>query len=326
MSDLKYILNKNLLDSETYEKIEFINIKVDYVLESIKSEHILNDHMLREKNTEIKKINDLIRKVLLKYDKTNKVYLFLGSLIIIILLRWLIFIPYCVSSGSMIPTLLVGDHLISSKISYGIINPINGKTVYSFKSPKHGDLIIFKGPQGFIDSPNEVWIKRVIGVGGDLICIKNHHVYINNELCTQYSSVYFSYVNYCQINNKSPWFKNIGSIRREITKDKIHEILVSRESKTRRFYQYWPPKNITKLRGLTCSRNLCKVDQNYIFVLGDNRTGSHDSRFVGGIPLRNIESKPLFIWTSINCSKKIFNHPLIGICKFRVNRFFTLLQ
>jgi signal peptidase I len=119
----------------------------------------------------------------LSQDKKDKSVLreYAEALIIALLLalfiRTFIVQAFKIPSSSMVPTLLVGDHLLVSKFYYGLKIPFTGETLVPWNSPKHGDVIVFKFPKDkSID-----YIKRVIGVPGDTIKIKNKQIFINNK-------------------------------------------------------------------------------------------------------------------------------------------------
>lgn len=99
------------------------------------------------------------------------------ALLLALFIRTFVVQAFKIPSSSMVPTLLVGDHLLVSKFYYGIKVPFTGKTIIPWNLPKHGDVIVFKYPKDrSID-----YIKRVIGVPGDTVKIKNKKILINNK-------------------------------------------------------------------------------------------------------------------------------------------------
>ncbi len=100
------------------------------------------------------------------------------ALVLAMFIRTFIIQAFKIPSGSMIPTLLIGDHLLVTKFSYGIRLPVIGKTVVKFKNPHRGDVIVFICPV----ERSKDFIKRVIGLPGDTIEVRNKKVYINGKL------------------------------------------------------------------------------------------------------------------------------------------------
>ena len=170
------------------------------------------------------------------------------ALVLALFIRSFVIQAFKIPSGSMIPTLLIGDHLLVSKFIYGIKNPLNGETWVTIERPEHGDIVVFKYPV----NPDQDFIKRVIGVAGDRIKIINKVLYVNDTI-----------VEVKQAVNLDP---NIlpGS---ESTRDNFGPITV-------------PPDSI--------------------FVMGDNRDNSYDSRFWNFVPLRNIKGKAFILYWSWN--------------------------
>lgn len=99
------------------------------------------------------------------------------AILLALFIRTFIVQAFKIPSGSMLPTLKIGDHLLVSKFIYGVKMPFSGTTLIPIKSPKRGDVIVFKYPRDrSID-----YIKRVVGTPGDTVEIKNKRVYINDE-------------------------------------------------------------------------------------------------------------------------------------------------
>ncbi|PID78306.1 MAG: signal peptidase I [Deltaproteobacteria bacterium] len=101
----------------------------------------------------------------------------LFALVLALLIRAFIIQAYKIPSGSMEDTLLVGDHLLVSKFIYGVRMPFTNKTIIPFSKPKRGDIVVFKAPV----KPPKDFIKRVIGLPGDKIEVRNKNLYINGK-------------------------------------------------------------------------------------------------------------------------------------------------
>lgn len=100
------------------------------------------------------------------------------ALLLALVIRALVIQAYTIPSGSMIPTLLIGDYILVNKFIYGTKIPFSDKRLLVFKEPKRGDIIVFKYPQ----DPSRDFIKRVMAVGGEKIEIRGTKIYINDNL------------------------------------------------------------------------------------------------------------------------------------------------
>jgi signal peptidase I len=112
------------------------------------------------------------KKIVWEYAKA-----IITALILAMLIRTFIIQAFKIPSGSMIPTLLVGDHILVNKFLYGTKIPFSGKRVFMFKKPEKGDIIVFKYPE----NPSKDFIKRVVAVEGDVIESKNKMVHVNGN-------------------------------------------------------------------------------------------------------------------------------------------------
>ena len=177
------------------------------------------------------------------------------AILLALFIRTFIIQAFKIPSGSMLPTLQIGDHLLVSKFIYGIKLPFSGKILVPLKSPKHGDVVVFKYPEDkSID-----YIKRVIGIPGDTIAIKNKKVFINDKPIDDPHAFYMT-----------------------------RSILRSNES---------PRDN---LRPIT-------IPPGKVFVMGDNRDNSHDSRFWGFVDEQDILGKAFIIYWSWDIKKPLFS-------------------
>ena len=201
------------------------------------------------------------------------------AIFIALLIRSFIFEPFNIPSGSMKPNLLVGDFIFVSKYSYGFskhslpfsIPLIPGK-IFS-NTPERGDVVVFKTPE----NNRTDYIKRVIGLPGDKIEIKNGIIFINGS---------------------------------EIFRKKLNDF-IDTDNKTsnkrvRMYNEYFFNKEINILditdNGIADNTQLFNVPENHFFVMGDNRDNSQDSRFistVGFIPYENLVGKAQFIFFSL---------------------------
>jgi len=190
--------------------------------------------------------------------------------LIVLLLRSFLVEPFRIPSGSMMPTLLIGDFILVNKFSYGIRLPVLDTKVIEIGKPQRGDVVVFRYPE----DPSIPFIKRVVGLPGDLV--EYHHaskkVYINNEPIEQTVDRH----RYIGIGSGSDMTGR--ELRIEQLPGAEHAILVI---PTR--MQFAPVKQWV-------------IPENEYFVLGDNRDNSKDSRFWGTVPEENLIGKAFFIW------------------------------
>jgi len=168
------------------------------------------------------------------------------AIVIALFIRTFVVQAFKIPSGSMKPTLLVGDHILVNKFIYGVKIPYLNTVILPVKDPQRGDIVVFKYP---ID-PRKDFIKRVIGVPGDVIEIRDKSVYINGQRLNHDVGVY------------SDPRTIAGNLR---PRDNLGPITV-------------PPDGL--------------------FVMGDNRDESFDSRFWGFVPLRDVSGKAFIIYWS----------------------------
>jgi len=184
--------------------------------------------------------------------------------LIVFLLRGFIAEPFRIPSGSMLPTLEVGDFILVSKFNYGIRIPVINKKVIDFAIPERGDVIVFRYPE----NPSIDYIKRVIGVPGDEIGYYNKVLHINGKRAGQQPKGDYaaSFHNFKKMSEKLP------------SPEVNHNILVSNMQAPSDF--------------------ILTVPDNSYFVMGDNRDNSRDSRVWGFVPDENLVGRAFFVWMS----------------------------
>jgi len=184
-------------------------------------------------------------------------------------LRAFVVEAFQIPSGSMIPTLEVGDHIFVSKFSYGFSIPFTNKKVLEWRDPSRGDVIVFKYPLDL----NTDYIKRVVGLPGDVIEVKKAEVYVNGQLMARERLGPYKYA------------ENEGDARdcelwQEHLSPEPHLLIQENRQGGGRDL---PPT---------------KVPPHAVFVMGDNRDNSYDSRFWGTVDLDLIKGRALIIWWS----------------------------
>lgn len=186
------------------------------------------------------------------------------AILLALFIRTFVVQAFKIPSGSMLPTLLIGDHLLVNKFIYGVRMPFNGKILVPITSPKHGDVVVFRFPKDrSID-----YIKRVVGTPGDSLEIKDKTVFINGK----------------PVNNSHAHFSSPAVLNAKAS----------------------PRDNFGPI----------SVPEGNIFVMGDNRDNSYDSRFWGFVDQRDILGKAFILYWSWDIDK-----PLFSIERFTSIRF-----
>ena len=227
-------------------------------------------------------------------------------LLLVTCFRWLLFEPFVIPSGSMMPNLLVHDHLFVTKYSYGIKAPFGDGWLLRFSEPQRGDIVVFRYPE----KRDVFYIKRLIGLPGDRVTVQNGQITLNGK----------------------PW------AIRSISKEQYND-----EEDFEYYYEGVPPYPVSVESGREDQReypeteHLIKLHSNHIhvdpdakhfivpensyFVMGDNRDQSHDSRFWGFVPGQLLIGRASIIWLS--CEETLPTAPMI--CdpgKLRPSRMF----
>jgi signal peptidase I len=193
-------------------------------------------------------------------------------------LRAFVVEAFKIPSGSMIPTLQVGDHIFVNKFTYGPAIPLTKKRFWTSMPPKRGDVMVFAFPE----HPEQDFIKRVIAIPGDKLEAKNGHPWINGwEVPHCYVGVY----SYLEVDTPVP--SHDGDLFVEYLGDESFLTLYDHASAG--FPEYQGP---------------FQVKPGEVWVMGDNRNNSHDSRMWfggqgGGVPFENIRGRALFVWLSV---------------------------
>lgn len=189
-------------------------------------------------------------------------------LILIFITRLFVIEPYRIPSGSMQPTLLIGDFIFVNKFVYGINIPLTEKNI-KIKTPQRGDVIIFK-------KDKKTYIKRLIGLENDKIIYKNKNLYINN----------------IKIKKKKKYTEQKIKEKEYIKKHILKEYLTPEK-------EYFIKNYLTPDSNKYTYSNII-VPKNCYFVLGDNRDNSDDSRFWGFVNKKQIKGKAFIVWISID--------------------------
>ena len=202
-------------------------------------------------------------------------------ILIVFLLRSFLFEPFKIPSGSMIPTLLVGDLILVSKFHYGVRLPVINKKIIDNHDPQRGDVMVFRYP---VD-PRQDYIKRVVGIPGDEVVFQNQALTINGKPVALKSLGDF----YDEDSLRyEPQFS-------EALGEGEHKLLVNPK---RQAYYGPDPKSFPMHENCryTAEGVSCKVPAGHYFMMGDNRDNSMDSRYWGFVPEANIVGRAFFVW------------------------------
>ena len=207
----------------------------------------------------------------------------------VFLLRSFLFEPFKIPSGSMIPTLQIGDLILVNKFTYGVRLPVINLKITEGNSPQRGDVMVFRYPP----KPSMDYIKRVVGVPGDTVAYLNKRLTINGQALE---------------TTEVPEFFDADAMRyfkqfEETLGDKKHRLLNddNRPAFVAGVDNFQGRENCTyTIEGVTC-----KVPEGHYFMMGDNRDNSLDSRYWGFVPDKNIVGKAFFVWMNFGNLRRI---------------------
>ncbi len=225
-----------------------------------------------------RKVQRLRDPVIIEYSKS-----LFPVLLIVLLFRSFLFEPFKIPSGSMIPTLLIGDFILVNKYAYGLKLPVLNTKFISVGKPKRGDVVVFRYP---VD-PGINFIKRMVGLPGDTITYRFKQLYINGEpVGNSEQGAYSS----ADVKCSTP--RPDAKLLQEQLGDVKHDIL---------FHQGTPGRDGQWL-----------VPAGHYFVMGDNRDRSNDSREWGFVPEENLMGRAVGIWMNFDWNKGCGDFSRIG--------------
>jgi signal peptidase I len=205
-------------------------------------------------------------------------------ILIVFLLRSFLFEPFKIPSGSMIPTLLVGDLILVNKFHYGVRLPVINKKIIANHDPQRGDVMVFRYP---VDTRVD-YIKRVVGVPGDEISYFNQTLSVNGQpVPTEPRGDFY---NEDRLRYAPMFAEKLGGVEHNILVDPRRASYFGPEPKT------FPMHENCRY---TAEGVTCKVPPGHYFMMGDNRDDSQDSRFWGFVPDENIVGKAFFVWMNL---------------------------
>ncbi len=207
----------------------------------------------------------------------------------VFVLRSFLFEPFKIPSGSMIPTLLVGDLILVNKFTYGIRLPVINTKLTEGNAPQRGDVMVFRYPP----KPSLDYIKRVVGVPGDEVAYLNKTLTINGRPVPKTALPDFF------DEDAMLYFKQFE----EVLGGRRHRIL--NDDNRPAFIPGTDDFQFKQNCRYSVEGVVCKVPAGHYFMMGDNRDNSLDSRYWGFVPDRNIVGKAFFIWMNFGSFKRI---------------------
>ena len=215
------------------------------------------------------------------------------AVIIAIFLRLFVIEAFKIPTGSMIPTLKIEDHIFVNKFIYGLRIPFTKIRFFQFTSPKRGDIVVFIFPL----NNSKDYIKRVIGIPGDEIEVHGRVVYVNGV----------------------PAEKVIQEDRRVLSdvEDADGVDLYSETNGHATHYTQYSKYQSTRDYGPKT------VPPDHLFVMGDNRDNSYDSRGWGFVPMNHLKGKALFVWLSLD---PLHRYSFLGLPSIRWERFGKMIR
>jgi signal peptidase I len=218
---------------------------------------------------------------------------------IALLLRAFVVEAFQIPSGSMIPTLEVGDHIFVSKFAYGLGIPFTNTKVMQFADPHRGDVIVFKYPL----DPGTDYIKRVVGLPGDVIEMRGEELYINGRAVARHRAR--PAYHYVDAQRSGAPDEHDGELWIETLDGRDHETIQDPRGGGRDFQRQVVPAD-------------------HFFVMGDNRDNSSDSRVWGYVDRNLIKGKALIVWWSRGTSDSW--SPIAWVKTIRWRRFFQVVH
>jgi signal peptidase I len=244
---------------------------------------LLDIYVLRQKRTK-----EIAEPWWVEYSKS-----FFPVILAVFFLRSFVVEPFKIPSGSMLPTLHVGDFILVNRYTYGLRLPIINKKIVELNQPQRGDVMVFRFP----NNPSTDYIKRVIGLPGDRIVYRDKKLWINGAEQTQQRDGDYNYVESgLRFLHTERYRENLGAREHVIlTNPDLPQIHLGNVDE-------FPQYESCSYSELEMS---CTVPAGHYFMMGDNRDNSRDSRYWGFVPDELIVGKAFFIWMNFGEMERI---------------------
>jgi signal peptidase I len=207
----------------------------------------------------------------------------------VFVLRSFLFEPFKIPSGSMIPTLLIGDLILVNKFTYGLRLPVVNTRLTEGTEPQRGDVMVFRYPP----RPSLDYIKRVVGVPGDEVAYLNKRLTINGQPVPKQAMP--DYFDEDTMRYSKQFRETLGGKTYRLLNDEDRPAFIPGA-------EDFPYKENCRY---SVEGVVCKVPPGHFFMMGDNRDNSLDSRYWGFVPERNIVGKAFFIWMNFGSLGRI---------------------
>ena len=210
-------------------------------------------------------------------------------IIAVFVLRSFMFEPFKIPSGSMIPTLLVGDLILVNKFTYGLRLPVLNAKITEGNKPQRGDVMVFRYPP----KPSLDYIKRVVGIPGDTVAYLNKRLTVNGQSVA--TAALPDFFDEDVVRYFKQFEETVGGKKYRLLNDSDRPAFIpgADNFEGRAGCSY-------TVEGVTC-----KVPEGHYFMMGDNRDNSLDSRYWGFVPEKNIVGKAFFVWMNFGNLKRI---------------------
>jgi signal peptidase I len=214
---------------------------------------------------------------------------FFPVILAVFVVRSFIIEPFKIPSGSMVPTLLVGDFILVNKYEYGLRLPITNTKMTEGRPLQRGDVVVFRYPK----DESVDYIKRVIGLPGDTVAYEDKKLTINGKPVPETAQP--DYFDDERIGYAKQFTEDLGDRKNNILNNpQVPPFVVGADDFPFRDNCNYNAQGVT-----------CKVPPGNYFMMGDNRDNSADSRYWGFVPDKNIVGRAFFIWMNFSNLKRV---------------------